>query len=303
MTDVPNFSKRQVPRMIRIVTAIFTLALVICALIVVRPFSDRPVLLSESVEPAPLPQVTRAVAPEVPLPEVNSTAAVLAAVVAAAAPDAVAEPASSPDLPTAIATDESSMQEMTSGVLAGLGIASVAPQDSALRDQTALALTGIRLATGQDPGNVTPQNALQTLVVEALRSGQSDDYIDTLVNEAARAGAVSIPQVLVTADGRVDTHVLLASIVTQAGIAAGEPAPLAPAVAGGEGVEVRVVQRVEETAQYRFYTVSPGDSLGAIAVKFYGSVEYFPAIFDANRAILSSPDMVRPGQRLVIPDL
>jgi len=53
--------------------------------------------------------------------------------------------------------------------------------------------------------------------------------------------------------------------------------------------------------QYQFYTVGVGDSLGAIAVKFYGDVAKFNMIFEANRTILSSPDKIRVGQRLVIP--
>ena len=252
--------------MIRAVVALFSFALVLCAYIVLRPVSDRPVAT------LPLPEiVTRAATP--------------------------AEP-----IPTVLQTDDSSMQAMTQGVLAGLGVTPAA-QDGGLRDLTAGALAGIRRATGQPDPNATPQTALQALVVKALRDGQTDAYIDMLVNEAARSGQVVVPKALVTAEGRVDTYLLLSSIVSQAQIDAGGAAPAVPQVAGGDGVEVRVVQTATTTEQYRFYTVSPGDSLGAIAVKFYGSLEYYPLIFDANRQILASPDMLKPGQRLVIPDL
>ena len=71
----------------------------------------------------------------------------------------------------------------------------------------------------------------------------------------------------------------------------------------GTGVEVRVVQRATDTQQYRFYTVSRGDSLGAIAVKFYGNVDKYSAIFQANRNVLSSPNAIQVGQRLAIPDI
>jgi nucleoid-associated protein YgaU len=209
--------------------------------------------------------------------------------------------AASPAAP--LQTDASSMQAMTQGVLAGLGVQPTAPQQDGLRDLTAGALAGIRQATGQADPNATPQTALQALVVRALQDGQTDAYIDTLVNEAARSGSITVPEALVTAEGRVDTYLLLSSIVSEATIAAGGAAPVVPEVAGGDGVEVRVVQTATETEQFRFYTVSPGDSLGAIAVKFYGDMEYYPMIFDANRQILSSPDMLRPNQRLVIPDL
>ena len=125
------------------------------------------------------------------------------------------------------------------------------------------------------------------------------------MNEAARAGTIAVPQVLVTSDGKVDTSVLLSSIITQAQIAAGGAAPEVPVVPSGDGtgVEVRVVQRATDTQQYRFYTVSRGDSLGAIAVKFYGSVDKYGVIYEANRAVLSSPNAIQVGQRLAIPNL
>lgn len=44
-------------------------------------------------------------------------------------------------------------------------------------------------------------------------------------------------------------------------------------------------------------------SLRELALHFYGSVEHYPRIFEANRQILSSRDRIRIGQRLVIPDL
>ncbi len=253
--------------MIRAVVALFCFALALCAFIVVRPFSNRPV-------------------PTLPLTEIVTRADVPVAPIV-----------------TPLQTDESSMQAMTQGVLAELGVNPGAAPDDDLRALTAGALAAIRQATGQPDPNATPQTALQALVVKALRDGQTDAYIDILVNEAARSGQVVVPEALVTAEGRVDTYLLLSSIVSQASIDAGGAAPAVPDVAGGVGVEVRVVQTATATEQYRFYTVSPGDSLGAIAVKFYGSLEHYPLIFDANRQILASPDMLKPGQRLVIPDL
>ena len=97
------------------------------------------------------------------------------------------------------------------------------------------------------------------------------------MNEAATAGTITVPQILVTSDGRVDTHVLLASIITQALIAAGGATPTVPD--RPDGFEVPIVQRATETQQYRFYTVRSGDSLGAIAMNFYGEVGKYQLIF------------------------
>lgn len=62
---------------------------------------------------------------------------------------------------------------------------------------------------------------------------------------------------------------------------AAEPAPAAPA---------------EQT-----YTVESGDSLWAIAERFYGDGSQWSRIFEANRDHLDNPDLIQPGQVLRIP--
>jgi nucleoid-associated protein YgaU len=52
----------------------------------------------------------------------------------------------------------------------------------------------------------------------------------------------------------------------------------------------------------RAYTVKAGDSLSAISKQFYGNGGEYMKIFEANRDQLSSPNEIRPGQRLVIPE-
>ncbi|MEY1557416.1 LysM peptidoglycan-binding domain-containing protein [Yoonia sp. R2331] len=205
-------------------------------------------------------------------------------------------------------TDDSSISATTANVLAGLGLTIDVPvADAEIANLSSDVLADIGATTGSPTALSPPKpiSALETLVVAALKEGRPDAEIDSLLNEAAVAGQLTVPEILVTADGRVDTAILLQSILSEAQIAAGGDAPAVPEVPTGDGtgVEVRVVQRATETEQYRFYTVSPGDSLGAIAVKFYGNVNKFPLIYDANRSILSSPDQIRVGQRLAIPNL
>ena len=282
--------------MIRSVIALFIFSVVLNVYIVTRPDSnDRPAVAQTA-------DVTRA-----------RTDSVLGPV-----PNAIAIPAAASQAPLrnttpalGVPTDDADMTQTAANVLAGLGlnVVSNAQRADPMRDMTAGVLAGIGAVTGKKitAGGAPPaaKSALELLVVQALKEGQSDDYINTLVNEAASAGAISVPQVLVTSDGKVDTSVLLSSIITQAQIAAGGPAPAIPVVPSGDGtgVEVRVVQRATQTQQYRFYTVSRGDSLGAIAVKFYGNVDKYTAIFQANRNVLSSPNAIQIGQRLAIPDI
>ncbi len=57
----------------------------------------------------------------------------------------------------------------------------------------------------------------------------------------------------------------------------------------------------EPEAQY--HDVVRGDTLSAIARKFYGDANKYPVIFEANRPMLTHPDKIYPGQKLRIPPL
>ncbi len=49
------------------------------------------------------------------------------------------------------------------------------------------------------------------------------------------------------------------------------------------------------------YTVKAGDSLSRIAKREYGDASKWKKIFEANRTIISNPDLIHPGQVLTIP--
>ena len=59
------------------------------------------------------------------------------------------------------------------------------------------------------------------------------------------------------------------------------------------------VTHPEPEAQY--HDVVRGDTLSAIAKKFYGDVNKYPVIFEANKPMLTHPDKIYPGQKLRIP--
>ena len=61
------------------------------------------------------------------------------------------------------------------------------------------------------------------------------------------------------------------------------------------------VEHVEPEAQ--FHTVVSGDTLVKIAKTFYGNAMKYPEIFEANKPMLKSPDLIYPGQVLRIPAL
>lgn len=49
------------------------------------------------------------------------------------------------------------------------------------------------------------------------------------------------------------------------------------------------------------YVVKRGDTLWAIAKKYYGNGAQYPKIYNANRNIIKNPNLIYPGQKLVIP--
>lgn len=53
----------------------------------------------------------------------------------------------------------------------------------------------------------------------------------------------------------------------------------------------------------QFYTVKKGDYLSKIAKEVYGKANKYNIIFEANKPMLKDPNMIYPGQVLVIPSL
>ena len=49
------------------------------------------------------------------------------------------------------------------------------------------------------------------------------------------------------------------------------------------------------------YTVKSGDTLWAIAKTYYGNGAQYPKIYNANTNIIKNPNLIYPGQKLVIP--
>jgi len=59
------------------------------------------------------------------------------------------------------------------------------------------------------------------------------------------------------------------------------------------------VDQSEPEAQY--YTVVKGDTLSKISKQYYGDPNKYAKIFEANKPMLKSPDLIYPGQMLRIP--
>ena len=263
-------------------------------------------------DPAPAPEA----APEAEMAAMTAgIVANLSRATGAAEPEP--EPAGAP------APVSRELDALTQAVLTSLGAPaapSAAPSPGAAprRDLSSLISQAMQAGEGdayvaallEEANGAAPEAAppapqdLSGLIRAALAHEGSDAYIDALLNEAASAGRIEVPAALRTADGRFDTRTLIADLVQKS---AGTPAPVrAPTLensGGVEGVEVRVVQQVDTARDALFYTVQEGDSLGAIAQRFYGNASLYLEIFEANRQTLSSPDRIRIGQRLRLPEV
>jgi nucleoid-associated protein YgaU len=62
--------------------------------------------------------------------------------------------------------------------------------------------------------------------------------------------------------------------------------------------DIRVVKPEPEAI---FHEVKKGDTLSKIAKKYYGDPMRYPEIFEANKPMLKSADLIYPGQVLRIP--
>ena len=95
----------------------------------------------------------------------------------------------------------------------------------------------------------------------------------------------------VTVDGNVDSQAVKEKILLCCGNVAGVTA-------------VNDMITVSEPAdESQWHTVVSGDTLSKIAREYYDDANQYPAIFEANKPMLSSPDKIYPGQMLRIPPL
>ncbi|MGE0269108.1 MAG: LysM peptidoglycan-binding domain-containing protein [Candidatus Omnitrophota bacterium] len=67
--------------------------------------------------------------------------------------------------------------------------------------------------------------------------------------------------------------------------------------------EPYVENSAAKTTNQRFvdYTVDKNDTLQKISMKFYNSYSKWPRIYEANKDVLKSPDVLKPGVNLKIP--
>jgi nucleoid-associated protein YgaU len=80
---------------------------------------------------------------------------------------------------------------------------------------------------------------------------------------------------------------------------------IALAVGNVEGVKVvdNQLDVAEPAEEAQYHEVVKGESLSLIAKHYYGNAMKYPEIFEANKPMLKSVDLIYPGQLLRIPKL
>ncbi len=145
----------------------------------------------------------------------------------------------------------------------------------------------------------------------AMAQAQADPA-DVEKSKAANAAAgdailAYIEEQNLKATGLTVTFDGATSTATVYGIAADQPTREKIVLCAGNvhGVEkVNDQMTVDQSApEAQYYTVVRGDTLSKIAKQYYGDANKYPAIFEANKPMLKSPDLIYPGQMLRIPPL
>jgi nucleoid-associated protein YgaU len=145
------------------------------------------------------------------------------------------------------------------------------------------------------------ENGQRRIVLTTINADLTSQTMADLLRKAAKEGRIDIPASLSTADGDVDMDTLLFNLV-QTSLA--EDGTVEGAEAARELSRRAFAAsnaKTREVKGERVYVVEAGDSLAYISLQFYGRPSDYERIFEANRALLQTPDRIQIGQRLIIP--
>ena len=70
-----------------------------------------------------------------------------------------------------------------------------------------------------------------------------------------------------------------------------------------QGGSSTTAPRARAEVEVKSYTVVAGDSLSKIAKREYGDASKWRQIYQANKDVIDNPDLIEPGQNLIIPEV
>ncbi|MEP1488092.1 MAG: LysM peptidoglycan-binding domain-containing protein [Algibacter sp.] len=74
-------------------------------------------------------------------------------------------------------------------------------------------------------------------------------------------------------------------------------------IGGDNPSDIMADIKVADESVFHRHTVKSGETLGKIAIQYYGKASKYQDIFKANSDILKNPDIIHPDQELIIPNL
>lgn len=137
--------------------------------------------------------------------------------------------------------------------------------------------------------------------LNTVNAPMATDAIGSLLEQAATEGRIELPKSLRNPEGGLDLDTLMFNLVQTSLANDGTPEGAEAAREMSRQIFAASTAKAEEVDGVRTYTVQSGDSLAYIALQFYGKPSAFDRIFNANQAVLQSPDKIQVGQRLIIP--
>jgi len=139
------------------------------------------------------------------------------------------------------------------------------------------------------------------IVLKTINADLTSTTMANLLRQAASEGKIQIPASLNTADGNVDMDTLIFNLVQTSLANDGTKDGAEAARELSRRAFAASSAKTKEVKGERVYVVESGDSLAYISLQFYGRPSDFEKIYQANRSVLSSPDKIQIGQRLIIP--
>jgi len=139
-------------------------------------------------------------------------------------------------------------------------------------------------------------------------------HLDVGLTDASKI-AVAFDDGVVTLSGECDSQktkelaILLAGNVKGVGRVVADglvprpPAarPSAPHSSSQPRAAAESAAPAESEAAAEYYEIQSGDTLSAIAKRYYGKASAYMKIFEANREVIKDPNKIYPGQKIRIP--
>ena len=148
---------------------------------------------------------------------------------------------------------------------------------------------------------------VEAAVTQAAGNPAAKPSLDALNQQAARAIETYIASQKLGVEGVSVEYDGATGTVNVSGQAPSQEALEKVTLCCGNVASVKQVNNLMAVAtpepEAQYHDVVRGDTLSAIAKKYYGDANKYPKIFEANKPMLSHPDKISPGQKLRIPPL